>query len=233
MKDEDYIGKKFGRLTPIKRIENNKHGRKVFICLCECGNKLEIPSNNLNSGNTTSCGCYRDEVLKSEKPYKRKYNTYDLSRDFGIGYTLKNEEFYFDLEDFEIIKDYYWRIHRGYVETSIRKNTISNTIYFHNLVMGKDSFDKKVIDHINRVPYDNRKVNLRIVDEYENTKNKSISKVNKSGVTGVEERENGTWRAVIRLNGKRKTKTFKSFDEAVKQRYSWEDQYGFIGERPE
>lgn len=33
-----------------------------------------------------------------------KHNTYDLSGDFGIGYTDKGEKFYFDISDYEKIK---------------------------------------------------------------------------------------------------------------------------------
>ena len=36
----------------------------------------------------------------------KKYNTYDLSGEYGIGYTSKGEEFYFDLDDYDKIKDY-------------------------------------------------------------------------------------------------------------------------------
>ena len=34
--------------------------------------------------------------LKGNKNHK-KYNNYDLTGEYGIGYTFKNEEFYFDL----------------------------------------------------------------------------------------------------------------------------------------
>ena len=35
-------------------------------------------------------------------------NVYDLSGEYGIGYTLKGEPFWFDLEDYDLIKDYCW-----------------------------------------------------------------------------------------------------------------------------
>lgn len=34
-------------------------------------------------------------------------NTYDLSGEYGIGYTTKGEEFWFDLEDYDKIKSIY------------------------------------------------------------------------------------------------------------------------------
>lgn len=228
----DMIGKKFNRLLVVEEVGSNSHNKIVYKCLCDCGNTTNVVGSHLKNGNTKSCGCYMKEVSLKPKPYKRKYNEFDLSGDYGIGYTTKGEEFYFDTDDYDKIKDYCWRSHRGYIETSIRRNKKSKTIYMHQLVLDKEIPDGFVVDHINRVEEDNRKENLRIVEEYVNQRNQSIAKNNSSGYTGVEERENGNWRACIRLFGKRKSKTFRTFEEAVEQRLKWEDEHGFIGERP-
>lgn len=223
----DLTGERFGRLVVIEMSGRNKYGHTLFLCKCDCGNLFETVGSRLTNGNTKSCGCYKIEKALEEKPYKRKYNEYDLSGDYGIGITSKGEEFYFDLEDYEKIKNYCWRIHHGYVETSVRKDRKSTTIYFHRLVLPE--FDDSIFlpDHINRITYDNRKENLRIVDEPENLKNKSMYSSNKTGRTGVEQRENGKWRAAIRVNGKRISRTFDEFSDAVSQRLSWEKEFNF------
>ncbi|WP_368488451.1 hypothetical protein [Clostridium sp. BJN0013] len=41
---------------------------------------------------------------------KYKYNTYDLTGEYGIGYDAKGNIFYFDLEDYDRIKDFYWAV---------------------------------------------------------------------------------------------------------------------------
>ena len=46
--------------------------------------------------------------MLSEKYNPKKYNKYDLTGKFGIGYTSKGEEFYFDLEDYDKIKNHLW-----------------------------------------------------------------------------------------------------------------------------
>ena len=54
------VGKKFGKLTIIKRSENKGKQKNVtaWICECECGNKnFETLGNSLSAGKTTSCGC--------------------------------------------------------------------------------------------------------------------------------------------------------------------------------
>src|SRR5579864_1581847 len=53
---KDLTGKKFGKLTVLKRANNHK----IYImwyCECECGNKKEIYSTHLLRGNIKRCGC--------------------------------------------------------------------------------------------------------------------------------------------------------------------------------
>lgn len=57
----DHTGKRFGKLTAVKRVgKSNKIGNTTtpfWECLCDCGNKTIVRSTNLISGHTTSCGC--------------------------------------------------------------------------------------------------------------------------------------------------------------------------------
>jgi hypothetical protein len=36
------MGKTFGRLTVIQRVENSKHGEPQWLCTCSCGNQKVI-----------------------------------------------------------------------------------------------------------------------------------------------------------------------------------------------
>ena len=49
------VGLKFGRLTVVSMVPGK------CWCLCECGNSVEVASNNLVSGNTQSCGCLQKQ----------------------------------------------------------------------------------------------------------------------------------------------------------------------------
>ena len=53
------IGQKFGKLTVIERAENNKQGKAMWKCLCDCGKVKSKPvsSYDLKKGKVTSCGC--------------------------------------------------------------------------------------------------------------------------------------------------------------------------------
>ena len=67
-KKQYYIGKKFGRLTVIERIENyideNGSPHSMWKCKCECGNVVSVRGTFLKSGSVRSCGCLGAETLK-------------------------------------------------------------------------------------------------------------------------------------------------------------------------
>ncbi len=64
-------GDKFGRLTVIRKVENRKT-KCVFECVCECGNKRDVPSHSLLSGICESCGCLRNE--RATKALIKRHN---------------------------------------------------------------------------------------------------------------------------------------------------------------
>lgn len=41
-KPDELIGKTFGKLTVVERLENSKDRRKVYRCKCECGNTTDV-----------------------------------------------------------------------------------------------------------------------------------------------------------------------------------------------
>ena len=157
----------------------------------------------------------------------RKYNTYDLSGDYGIGYTTKGEEFYFDLEDYDLIKDYCWRKNQdGYIITLINANGKRKTLFMHNVVMNNN--DKKLfIDHKNHCTFDNRKSKLRYCEHYQNCINRDMSGLGSNEVIGVTFCKNiNKWRARIGYKGKRiSLGLFQNFDDAVKARKEAEQKY--------
>ena len=195
---KDLKGQRFGRLVVIERAENfilpSGQPQTAWLCQCDCGNILKTRSFSLTNGTTKSCGCLAKELRVARM---KKYNTYDLSGEYGIGYTSKGEEFYFDLEDYDKIKDYCWNKHKEYITT----RNVSGYILFHRLVMGI-SDENIAVDHINHNKSDNRKNNLRFVTDSQNSMNRCISSHNTSGITGVN-KCNGKWTARIGVNTKR------------------------------
>lgn len=69
---ESLIGQKFNRLLVIGRAENNKQGKAVWICKCDCGKETHVTTYYLKSGKIKSCGCYNSELVV-EKNFKHGY----------------------------------------------------------------------------------------------------------------------------------------------------------------
>jgi len=66
-KDKDVFiqGRKFNRLTAIKRLErHDKNKKEYWICKCDCGVEKIVEESALINGYTKSCGCYRKETAK-------------------------------------------------------------------------------------------------------------------------------------------------------------------------
>ncbi|RUT02737.1 hypothetical protein DSM106972_056570 [Dulcicalothrix desertica PCC 7102] len=88
---------------------------------------------------------------------------------------------------------------RGYLQGWVEGKLIK----FHKLVTKRMGFDKTlVVDHINRNPLDNRRINLREATASQNSWNRTKRKNNKSGFKGVHRHSSNKWIARIKVNGK-------------------------------
>lgn len=58
----DLTDMKFGKLLVVKRAKNNKDGRAMWHCICDCGNERVVMGKSLRNGHTQSCGCLAKEI---------------------------------------------------------------------------------------------------------------------------------------------------------------------------
>ncbi len=58
----DLTGQRFGKITVIKRVANDKDNHAYFLCRCDCGNEKIILGRSLRNGSTRSCGCKTDLI---------------------------------------------------------------------------------------------------------------------------------------------------------------------------
>lgn len=138
MKFKNLLNQKFDNLTITKQLEDyyTKSGNKKHIwkTSCNCGrcDNVTGSTSDFTSGRTWKCTyCVRDEASKRISERNKKYNTFDLSGEYGVGHTTKGEEFWFDLGDYEKIKDYCWFKHHDYFVAKIDGNTVP----LHKIVM--------------------------------------------------------------------------------------------------
>ena len=151
-------------------------------------------------------------------------NEYDLNGDYGIGYCSNTKSaFYFDLEDYDKIKDYCWieYIRNGYHSLEAWNLGVGGNITMNWLIVGKYH------DHINRNPLDNRKSNLRPATITQNSQNKQRARNNTSGIIGVNwNNREQKWIARIQVDGKRiLLGKFDVKSDATKARLSAEQRY--------
>ncbi|MBQ7276080.1 MAG: hypothetical protein IJS58_02410 [Bacilli bacterium] len=235
---ENIIGKIFDQLTVIAEAEDyiepkSGNHRPQWLCRCSCGNTILATSTNLRALGKTkqhmSCGCLKDKFIGESN---RKYNTFDILGKYGKGWTGSGDEFWFDLEDYDLIKDYYWqKFNNGYFVTSFKENGKIHTIQLHRLILGIENENpyKIVGDHIHGSDtlYDNRKSNLRIATRSQNVINRKSEKYDLGEVVGVYwHKSHEVWVATI--NDKpnhRLTRDFQDYDSAVKWRKEMEQKY--------
>lgn len=206
-KTKNLIGMRFGKLVVESRADDyivpSTGGHQTrWKCICDCGNTKIIHANVLLSGRVKSCGCYKSEMCAiSGRKSKKPENEYNLSGEYGIGYIYQKDkivEFYFDLEDYEKIRQYRWSLGTNNYVICHHNNT---TRKLHKVILESNKYE--VIDHINRNPLDNRKDNLRISSAMKNAQNHNLPNKNKSGCSGVHKRTNKKWEATLIYNGKK------------------------------
>jgi len=201
---EECIGKTFNRLTVLDVCRVN--GKLHFLCRCSCGNVGAHEAYSVVDGKIKSCGCLQKESTSKHniKNYK-KYNQYDLSGEFGIGYFDNSyKKFYFDLEDYDKIKNYHWYYSKdGYCYSTGRKYKM------HRIILNAKKGE--IVDHIDHNKIDNRKSNIRICTQSQNMHNAR----NGNKYKGTYKTKYGKYEAHIRIGGKRiRLGIFDTIDEA-------------------
>lgn len=75
-------GQKFGRLTVLDRLHNHHDKKQThWLCVCDCGNLVEVFGFMLRNGNTKSCGCLNKEIITThDKSNTRLYNIWTLMK---------------------------------------------------------------------------------------------------------------------------------------------------------
>lgn len=154
-----------------------------------------------------------------------KYNQYYFVDNYVIGVTNNTGvEFFIDYEDYPKVCNYTWneKTGQGYIVANYNHTKVS----LHRLLFD-DLNNSNMIDHINRNKKDNRKKNLRIVNNSQNQMNRDKPKQNTSGVKGVYwHKSKEKWQANIQINNKLiYLGIFDSKQDAIEARKKAEKKY--------
>lgn len=228
--NKDLVGSKFNKLTIIGMAERPIHAkkkRKYVLCRCECGIEKVYALTRVKNGYVKSCGCLTKEVGSKS----RHVNTFEFVEDYVVCKDNNERSFAVDVEDYYRIVDFgrYWyvagRKNKGRLEPYVYSCVSGKTIRLHNFIMNPE--DDMIVDHIDGNPTNNRRSNLRLCTEAQNSKNKSIQRNNTSGHKGVHlNKKSGKWVSRISVDGKRIVLgTFDKFDDAVNARKEADEKY--------
>lgn len=100
-----------------------------------------------------------------------------------------------DDEDFEFLNNFKWHDVHGYACGCVN----GKQILMHRLIM--DAPRELFVDHINGIPSDNQRKNLRFSTNSQNQANRKNQKDNTSGYKGVTfQKANGKWLSQIKVN---------------------------------
>ena len=138
---QDLSGKKFGRLTIIRRANkpNGKRIRVEWLCRCDCGNSSVVTGGSLKRGNTTSCWCYKQETHSGPSHYAWKDD----------GYTKLNSHGYMLIRK------------RGHQNGNARGYVLEHH-YVMSKHLGRPIRSGETVHHKNGIKTDNRLSNLEL-----------------------------------------------------------------------
>ena len=69
------LREKFSRLTVIENVGSDKNYNSLWLCECQCGNKIIVVGKQLKHGVTKSCGCLKIDLLKERSISHHKTET--------------------------------------------------------------------------------------------------------------------------------------------------------------
>lgn len=221
-KNQFLIGETFGRLTILEiyyKINPCENKNRLFCkCSCSCSDEkiVDVMYNKIQTKNTLSCGCIKKDGGKIWSENHRKKNEYRvICENTYVKFNNCDKEFIIDSEDLDRVIAYGWYEDGGYAKGSI----LGESIKLHRFILNAPP--NTIVDHIDRNTYNNKKENLRITISLINRINSKKRKDNTSGITGVYKRGN-LWYSSISIKGEKINKSFKIFEDAVRDRLSKE-----------
>lgn len=204
----DLTGRRFGKLT-VQSIGPKKSKRWSWHCVCDCGELRICLGTNLTGDKTKSCGCRHG--IRISVPVRHEELTQLLRYDpkTGLFYWLVTgaRNIVGQQSGHTNSDDNYVRIGLG--GCVYRAHQLA---WFYMTGKWVDG-----IDHEDGVTNNNRWVNLREANQFQNSGNTKLSKANKSGYKGVITRNGSHTASCCR-------KHLGSFDSAEKAAHAYDDE---------
>jgi hypothetical protein len=111
MKKIDLVGERYGRLV-VEEFSHSSRQKRIWKCVCDCGNETFVDTARLRNGHTQSCGCLQKEgARKGIREYHKNkevlpYSEYVINLKYGHykrGAEKRGLEFGLSKEEFAIL----------------------------------------------------------------------------------------------------------------------------------
>ena len=206
---ESLVGRQFGKLTVLERVENNKHGHVQYDCLCFCGGRSVVPAMSLRTGRTKSCGCVMHVQPTRHGMCKTRIHRIWVAMRFRCNNENGNAYSHYGEKGVSVCPDwqssfesfYEWSLSNGYAEHLTIDRIDNNGNYEPS--------------------------NCRWVTQSVQVRNTGTFSTNTSGIKGVSfDKSRNKWCAYIDAGNKRLSLgRFNSIDEAAAARKAGELKY--------
>lgn len=223
---------------PLSSLYNTQNkparSKNSFINLhCDICGCSEIETRHISSNNKYKLNLcvkhygqmqYKGKITDATKPsiYNQKTpNEIVIHNDYAEILNYKKnkgvEKILIDLNDIEICKQYKWGINTlGYAVSCINGKTIT----LHRFLLNPKA--DELVDHINGIRNDNRRLNLRMCTKQQNNHNRHENRV----IGVVWDKQRNKWKAIITLNNKQiHLGRFDNKEDAIKVRREAEIKY--------
>ena len=209
MDKEDYIGTKINKLTVIKYVGNSQ-----YLYRCECGNTKVINRSSVTTGKTTSCGCYKKELL-SKRNTENSNNAKEGMSFHPLYQTWLGMKGRCNNPNNPIYKYYGGR---GIKVCDRWKNSFEDFLND----MGEKPHPDYSLDRINnKGNYEPNNCKWSSVSEQMINRRYKPNKLNEKFITS----RSNSYRVDIKRNGVRRQKTVSTIDEAIILRDFWLEEY--------
>lgn len=86
---EDFVGRRFVRLTVTQYIPGRRGVRAKWACQCDCGSNVFVDTYNLLTGKTKSCGCYVRDESRKRNELRRLLGWRRKTPEYAVWQTMK------------------------------------------------------------------------------------------------------------------------------------------------
>lgn len=212
----DITGQKYERLTAIRDVGSDSRKGHVWLCKCDCGNFVNVPSNKLRRKHTKSCGCLKWDLNIERSTTHGQGNKTNRTAEYRAWAAMKTRCYNPKIIHFE---------HYGGRGITVCDRWLNS---FENFLadMGERPSSKHTLDR-KEVNGNYSPENCCWATKTEQSRNQRMRKDNSSGVRGVNWNDRDKkWYSIISIDKKQKhLGVFDDKEKAIEARVNAEIEY--------